>query len=148
MVPMEFEPWADGAGVVEFASGRRVRGRGLGRPRPPGPDPDHALYLLDAEPPPQPYPCSWVPWPDFGLPADDHQAIEAIADLLARADRERVEVGCLGGRGRTGTALAVMAIVSGVATEDAVTWVRDNYHPDAIETEAQEQWVARVGRRQ
>ena len=37
---------------------------------------------------------------------------------------ERVEVTCGGGTGRTGTVLACMAVLAGVAADDAVGWVR------------------------
>lgn len=40
-------PWEQAAaGVLEFPSGRRVRGRALSRPLPAGPLPDVGLYLL------------------------------------------------------------------------------------------------------
>jgi hypothetical protein len=49
---------------------------------------------------------------------------------------------CMGGRGRTGTALACLAVLDGVPAEQAVEYVRQNYHPDAIETAEQSQFVA------
>lgn len=76
----------------------------------------------------------WVRWPDFGLPADRADAGEALREAWARAASERVEVACAGGRGRTGTALACLAILDGVAAEHAVAWVRTHYHPRAVET--------------
>lgn len=36
-----------------------------------------------------------------------------------------------------------MAVLAGVPVVDSVEWVRANYHPDAIETEAQEFWIRR-----
>ena len=79
---------------------------------------------------------------DFGLPADSDAAAGAIEDAFARARAGRlVEVGCLGGRGRTGTVLACMAVLSGVSGTDAVAWVRRAYHPRAVETPEQERWV-------
>jgi hypothetical protein len=57
---------------------------------------------------------------------------------------ERVEVGCLGGHGRTGTALACLAILTGCPSGEAVAWVRANYCADAVETAEQESFV--VGR--
>jgi hypothetical protein len=59
--------------------------------------------------------------------------------LLERARLgERVEVGCLGGHGRTGTALACLAILTGHPPGEAVAWVRANYCADAVETAEQE----------
>jgi len=34
-----------------------------------------------------------------------------------------------------------MAILAGVSADQAVSWVRANYHPHAVENPAQEQWV-------
>jgi hypothetical protein len=51
------------------------------------------------------------------------------------------EVGCLGGSGRTGTALACMTVLAGVPPADAVGWVRNAYRPQAVETVEQEAWV-------
>src|SRR3990170_4276171 len=39
------------------------------------------------------------------------------------------------------TVLACMAILAGVAAEDAVAWVRANYHAKAVETDDQSRWV-------
>jgi protein-tyrosine phosphatase len=82
-------------------------------------------------------------WPDFGLPADREQAARALAEAWRRSDGERVEIACAGGRGRTGTALACLAILDGVAASDAVAFVRANYDPGAVETPWQRRFVAR-----
>lgn len=39
-----------------------------------------------------------------------------------------MEIACGGGVGRTGTAMALLAVMSGVAPDKAVAWVRENYH--------------------
>ncbi len=52
-----------------------------------------------------------------------------------------MEVGCLGGSGRTGTVLACMAVLAGVPPAQAVPWVRSAYRPEAVETAEQEAWV-------
>jgi protein-tyrosine phosphatase len=63
--------------------------------------------------------------------------------VLARArSGEAVEIGCLGGHGRTGTALACLAVLAGTPPDDAVAWVRATYCEKAVETDAQEQLVA------
>ncbi|UAL30698.1 hypothetical protein K8W59_04065 [Nocardioides rotundus] len=49
-----------------------------------------------------------------------------------RSVLERVEVACAGGRGRTGTALACIAIADGVAPADAVAFVRAHYDRHAV----------------
>jgi len=52
-----------------------------------------------------------------------------------------VEVACSGGRGRTGTALACLAVIDGVAATDAVQYVRQQYHRRAVETPYQRRYV-------
>jgi hypothetical protein len=108
-----------------------------GREQPP----DFGLYLDPRWGPPWEH--DHLDWPDFGLPADPPSFVPVLADLLRRARAgQRVEVGCLGGHGRTGTALAWLAILTGQSAETAVEWVRENYCPHAIETSAQEQFIA------
>ena len=60
---------------------------------------------------------------------------------VARGEGERVEVGGIGGLGRTGIVLACMAILAGVAPGQVVEWVPDHYDPPAVETPEQEDWV-------
>ena len=136
--------WAEGApGVVRLPSGRLVRGRGLSRPLPDGPLPEYALYLLGQPPAPVAWAATWVRWPDFRLPADRTAARAALAEAWQRSERERVEVACAGGRGRTGTALACLAVLDGVPPAEAVAWVREHYDAKAVETP----WQARFVRR-
>ena len=88
------------------------------------------------------WPAALVPWEDFGLPGDWASAAEQIRRAYALAlQGEHVEIGCLGGLGRTGTVLACMAILAGVAPCNAVEWVRANYDSRAVETDEQASWV-------
>ncbi len=136
------QPWDPaGAGVLRLPSGRLVRGRGLGRPLPSGPVPDFALYLLGDQPPPVAWEARWVRWPDFRLPADRGDARDALREAWERAAAERVEVACHGGHGRTGTALACLAVLDGVPSQDAVAYVREGYSPRAVETPWQRRYV-------
>jgi hypothetical protein len=129
--------------VLRLPSGRLVRGRGVARPLPPGPAPDMGLYLLADEPPAVPWESRWLRWPDFGLPADRDLVLPMLTDVWRRAATERVEVACLGGRGRTGTALACIAVIDGVPSRRAVSYVREHYSWRAVETLAQRRFVAR-----
>lgn len=138
--------WDELDGVVELPDGRRVRGTGVRRPRGDVPPPDVAVYLLGRDPQITDWPNRWVRWPDFRLPASTDEAVAALRDAHTRAATERVEIACAGGRGRTGSALAVLAILSGVGPDAAVAWVREHYHPKAVETRAQRRWVVDVGR--
>ncbi|MDR2987304.1 MAG: protein phosphatase [Nocardiopsaceae bacterium] len=142
------EPWDPaGRGVLRLPSGKLVRGRGLRQPQAadgsarPAPLPEFGLYLLGSEPPEMPWEYRWLRWPDFGLPADRTQAATALAEAWRRSANERVEVACAGGRGRTGTALACLAILDGVPGSEAVGFVRANYDPRAVETPWQRRFV-------
>jgi protein-tyrosine phosphatase len=136
--------WDPGlAGILRLPSGRLVRGRGLSRPLPDGPVPDLGLYLLAEEPAPVPWESCWLRWPDFGLPADRDQVMPVLSEVWRRAASERVEVACVGGRGRTGTALACLAIIDGVPARSAVSYVRERYSTRAVETFWQRRYVAR-----
>jgi protein-tyrosine phosphatase len=56
---------------------------------------------------------------------------------------ERVEIACSGGNGRTGTALACLAVLDGVPAAAAVTYVRVHYARHAVETPWQRRYVSR-----
>ena len=133
-------PWLDDAGLVTLPSGVRVRGRRLGDPASPA---DYALIL--AHGPVPAWPHRHIRWPDFWIPADRDDALDALHDAHHRARAgERVEVACHGGIGRTGTALAALAILDGITPAEALTWVRSNYHPRAVETPWQRRWLHNV----
>jgi hypothetical protein len=138
-----WEPTA--GGVVRLPSGRLVRGRALRRPLPAGPTPAFALYLLGRKPPPVTWESRWLRWPDFWLPSDLDATACALRQAWTRADRERVEIACGGGRGRTGTALACLAVLDGVPSNLAVAYIRRHYAPGAVETPWQHRFVIRFG---
>jgi protein-tyrosine phosphatase len=102
--------------------------------------PDYGLYLDGRWQPPWAH--DHLDWPDFGIPGDPALVLVALRSALDRARAgERVEVGCLGGHGRTGTALACLAVLAGHPATDAVAWVRASYCPKAVETPAQEAFI-------
>jgi hypothetical protein len=134
-------------GTLVLPDGAVVRGRGLGRPAPGGPPPVYGLYLgstrlrakHDAA---LTWEHDWIRWPDFLLPLNWADARRKILALHARAlAGEPVEVACHGGVGRTGTVLACLATLSGLAPDEAVAWVRENHHHRAVETPWQQRWV-------
>ena len=136
------ELWRPGdAGVLELPSRRLVRGRGLGAPMPPDPVPTFGVYLLGDRPAEFSWPWRWVRWPDFRLPADPAYLRMVLLESLRHAEGGRVEFACAGGRGRTGTALACLAILDGVPPAEAVAFVRERYHPHAVETPWQKRLV-------
>jgi rhodanese/phosphatase family protein len=133
-------------GVLQLPSGRLVRGRGLRRPLPGGAAPEFGLYLLGALPAAPGWESRWVRWPDLWLPTDHVDAADALRELWRRAETERVEVACGGGRGRTGTALACLAVIDGLAAREAIDYVRAGYDCGAVETPWQHRYVARFPR--
>ena len=136
------ELWDESSpGVLQLPSGRLVRGRALSLPVPGGLAPEFGVYLLGTQPPVTPWESRWIRWPDFGLPAEPEEVVPALTDALRRAELERVEVACAGGRGRTGTALACLAILDGVPAPDAVAFVREHYDRRAVETPGQRRYV-------
>jgi hypothetical protein len=129
--------------LVRFADGTTVMGvRFLGDdPYAREDAPSFGLYLDERWDPPWPH--EHLDWPDFDVPEDLDALRGALTDLLDRSRRgERVEVGCLGGHGRTGTALACLAVLTGTPANDALAWVRANYCYKAVETDSQEHLVA------
>jgi Protein-tyrosine phosphatase len=135
---------AGGPGILTLPSGRLIRGRGLRNPAPGDPDPEFGLYVVGGGGiHGVPWAYAWVDWPDFGLPADPAAARAAFADAWERSATQRVEVGCMGGLGRTGTTLACIAVLDGVPAGEAVSYIRQHYDPRAVETPKQRDFVAR-----
>ena len=140
-------------GVVTLPSGVRVRGRAL-RDGPLPNDamdvegaavrPDFGVYLTGRPHVEPGWESRWVRWPDFRTPHSTPDTMAVLAEAYERAATSRVEIACGGGTGRTGSALAILARLSGVPAEDAVVWVREHYRPRAAETPWQRRWVARV----
>src|ERR1044072_2671110 len=103
-----------GEGVLKLPSGRLVRGRGLRYPLAPGaPAPSYGVYLLGKPPPGMAGESRCVRGPDSGPPKHRADAPAALSEAWERAAGERVEVACGGGRGRTGAALACLALLDG-----------------------------------
>ncbi len=102
--------------------------------------PDFGLYLDERWQPPWPY--EFFDWPDFGVPDDPAPVVAALGSLRERARAgQRVEIGCYGAHGRTGTALACLAILCGHPPDDAVRWVRVAHCERAVENDQQEAFV-------
>jgi hypothetical protein len=112
--------------------------------RRPGGTPSFGLYLDPRWRPPWPH--AVLDWPDFGVPDDVAVLRSALASLLDLARTGAVvELGCVGAHGRTGTALACLAVLASggdLPASEAVAWVRSAYCSRAVETAAQEAFVA------
>ena len=108
---MADDGWAGERGVVRLPGGALVRGRRLADDVPPA---DFALVLAPGPAPAWPH--RRVRWPDFWIPLDGDDARDALREAHRRAlGGERVEVACRGGVGRTGTALAALAVLDGLS---------------------------------
>lgn len=130
--------------VVTLPDGTHVTAVSFDAEDPYGRDdsPTYGLYLDHRWEPPWPH--DHLDWPDFGVPESTASTTTALQSLLEKARAgQRVEVGCLGGHGRTGTALACLAVQAGQPADTAVDWVRTMYCRKAVETPEQETFVAR-----
>ena len=126
--------------TVEFPDGTTVRATPLRERVESDPERDFGLYADPGWAPT--WPSDMIDWPDFGWPTDASKAATQIHDAFERArSGQRVEVGCIGALGRTGTILACMATLAGVDPNDAETWVHEHYNADAIEP-GQPEWIA------
>jgi len=129
---------------VIFPDGTRVRASSIADRRDDDRQRSFGLYLDERWRPT--WPAELIEWEDFRLPVNRERAAAQIEAAFARARRgELVEVGCLGGLGRTGTVLSCMAVLAGVPPPEAVAWVRSAYYVRAVDTPAQEAWVRWFG---
>ncbi len=134
---MDGGDWRDDAGLVVLPGGARVRGRRLTDSVSPA---DFALIL--ARGPVPPWTHRRIRWPEFWIPTDRRGALNAVREAHRRACAgERVEIACRGGVGRTGTALAALAILDGMPAGEAIHWVRTAYDRRAVETPWQRRWL-------
>ncbi|TLW93271.1 protein tyrosine phosphatase [Saccharomonospora piscinae] len=136
------------AGATRLPDGVWVRGRGLRHPLADGAAPDYGLYLgghgLRARHESSlTWPHDWVFWRDGLLPADWPATADRLLEAHARARAgQAVEFACHGGLGRTGTAIACLATLSGLSPRAAVRWTRENYHRSAVEVPWQRRYVS------
>ncbi|MFY9262258.1 MAG: protein phosphatase [Actinomycetaceae bacterium] len=143
--------WQDEEGVIKLPSGRKIRGRSW--KNNPNEKADVSVVLStsvgyrfgapkvvsDAQE------TLAIDWPDFRLPRRPAQAKQTLYEVWERAIEERVEITCAGGVGRTGTALAMLAVFDGMDPADAIALVQEKYHPKACETRAQRAFVLDMG---
>ncbi len=82
-------------------------------------------------------------WPDRGVPNLGRSWWKSLAGEIKALDG-KVGVCCMGGHGRTGTMLAILVpMLGGVKGKKKcpVTWVRKNYCKEAVESDAQLDYV-------
>ncbi len=92
--------------------------------------------------------CVGITWPDRGVPALDREWWVALAKALPEV-KGNIAVCCMGGHGRTGVMLAVLAVLLGKVRKGdcPVAWVRKRYCRCAVESEAQLDYVEMVTQR-
>ena len=83
-------------------------------------------------------------WPDGAAPIFlKKKFFEDVIDLARRGPKPRLVFACVGGHGRTGTALAAMRIIHFKETfQEAVQYVRNQHCARAVETREQLRWLA------
>lgn len=82
-------------------------------------------------------PVLFIPWPDREAPVVGYEFWAWLADRLATIPGD-VCVHCMGGHGRTGTALAALALVTGQCEPtQIVNFVRKRHCGQAVESTAQ-----------
>lgn len=87
-------------------------------------------------------PTITIEWPDYGAPPVNAGFWSKLNDLCKATDIHKVLFYCVGGHGRTGTALSsVLVEVCGTTPKDAVKYVRDNYCKEAVESESQVEYL-------
>jgi protein-tyrosine phosphatase len=84
-------------------------------------------------------------WPDMGVVSLPRSFWEELVAHLANTQRQML-LFCVGGHGRTGTALACLMVVCGWTGKDAIAWIRANYCRKAIETREQERYILQIER--
>lgn len=85
-----------------------------------------------------------IDWPDFQPP---NLPVEFWKDLFSLIKRKRKTlVFCLGGHGRTGTCISILATLAfRVPGDEAIAILREQFCRNIVETQAQEGYVRRVG---
>lgn len=89
----------------------------------------------------------YLNWTDHGVPkVPDADVLWLIDTLLSMARAGTVvEIGCIGGHGRTGSLLAIMALKAGITdAKAAMDFVWKDYCKEAIESTKQEWYIAKM----
>ena len=87
-----------------------------------------------------------VSWPDYGVIKWDRGLFEQLLEAIKNDKLETVYVCCVGGHGRTGTMISILAGLSGVIPKDEcpVEWLRKKYCENVVESQEQLDYVAAI----
>lgn len=81
-------------------------------------------------------------WPDYKEPPVPLKFFKMLHQEIVKAKFKNVLISCMGGHGRTGTALAAILVAAfNYEPEDAVDFVHTNYCEEAIESRAQFEYL-------
>lgn len=90
------------------------------------------------------HPVVTIDWPDGGIPdftkADWIRLLQDLSKI-----KGKVLVHCMGGHGRTGTALAALLFLSQAVKGDTAKWVREYFCEKVIESESQITYLKSLG---
>lgn len=90
-------------------------------------------------------PFTAIEWPNFRTPNVSRYFWQLLYERLQSVHGKTV-IFCRGGHGRTGTALAILAHLSGACgSDDPVEWVRARYCQEAVETPTQLNYLNNLG---
>lgn len=86
-----------------------------------------------------------ISWPDYDIPALERDfwldLIDVINEEWLKKRITGVTCCCVGGHGRTGTALAILAGLTGACISDPVLFVREHYCKKVVESESQIKYI-------
>lgn len=84
-----------------------------------------------------------VDWPDFSVPKKDVPMVKLVHWILTKlAEGKSLEIGCMGGHGRTGTMLSCLLAAQGLTPGKAIARVRKDHCEKAVENSKQAKYVA------
>ena len=82
------------------------------------------------------------PWQDRAAPVDMDEVERACRWLLTELEAGKfVDIGCIGGHGRTGTLICCLLVIQGMNPNMAISQVRRDYCSQAVESIAQTRFI-------
>jgi hypothetical protein len=87
-----------------------------------------------------------INWPDYGIITWERERFEALLAAIKADKLESVYICCIGGHGRTGTMMSILAGLSNAIPdgECPVTWLRNKYCNNVVESAAQLDYVREI----
>lgn len=83
-----------------------------------------------------------IKWPDMRVPPVQKEFWRKLHEIAEKDKIHHVLFYCMGGHGRTGTALAsILVTVANQQGDDAIAFVKKHYCKEAIETKEQENYI-------